>query len=92
MRASFQELIVAVFAGAPSPQAAESYSAQLTALISFYLTLVALFLAGRYLLSVKNDATAPPERRASRVAVTWALILALLLTAACLVYFYLSVE
>jgi hypothetical protein len=92
MRASLRELIVAVFAGAPSPQAAESYSAQLTALISFYLTLVALFLAGRYLRAVKNDTTALPERRASRVFVAWALILALLLIAASLVYFYFSVE
>jgi hypothetical protein len=92
MRASFRELIVAVFNGAPSPQAAESYSAQLTALISFYLCGVALLLAGLYLRAVKrNDALAPEPRRL-RVVVAYAAISALLLTAASLAYFYFSVE
>ena len=46
MKASLRELIVAVFNGAPSPQAAQTYSAQLTALKK--LKVEGLYVPGYY--------------------------------------------
>ncbi len=92
MRASFPELIVAVFQGAPSPQAAQTYSAQLTAIISIYLCAVAIFLIGLYIRAT-GRAEAPSEQgRLFKIWVAWSLILAIAMIAAGLVYYYLSIE
>lgn len=92
MRASLSELVVAVFAGAPSPQAAETYSAQLTALISIYLCLVAVFLIGLYIRRAKKAGALSQERRLFRVWIAWSLIFAVLMIVAHLIYFYFSID
>ncbi|MGE5388541.1 MAG: hypothetical protein ACM3NE_06610 [Hyphomicrobiales bacterium] len=92
MRASLRELIVAVFNGAPSPQAAQTYSAQLTALISIYICLVAVFLIGLYIRRAKRTEGLLVEQRLFRIWMAWSLIFAILMIIASLVFFYLSID
>ncbi|MGE5518263.1 MAG: hypothetical protein ACM3QT_00090 [Syntrophothermus sp.] len=92
MRASLRELIVAVFNGAPSPQAAQTYSAQLTALISIYICLVAVFLIGLYIRRAKRTEGLLVEQRLFRIWMAWSLIFAILMIIASLVFFYFSID
>lgn len=92
MRATLSELIVAVFNGAPSPGAAQTYSAQITALISIYLCLVAVFLNGLYIRRAKKAGALSAERRQFKVWIAWSLIFALLMIVAGLVSFYFSID
>lgn len=92
MRASLSELVVAVFAGAPSPQAAETYSAQLTAIISIYLCLVAVFLIGLYIRRTKRSEARFAEQRLFKIWIARSLIFAILMIVLRLVYFYFSIE
>ncbi|RTL82398.1 MAG: hypothetical protein EKK29_15930 [Hyphomicrobiales bacterium] len=87
-RASLGDLISAVFNGAPTREAAEAYSAQLTALISLYICFVAIFLAGVYVRAVKKRSDLTEERRAFKVWIAYSLIFALLMIAAYLARFY----
>lgn len=91
MRPSLSELIVAVFNGAPSPQAAESYSARLTALISLYLCFVAAFLVAIYMRAVGRRSDLSPERRLFKIWIGWSTIFAIAMIAAFLLWFYQSV-
>jgi hypothetical protein len=92
MRASLRELIVAVFNGAPSPQAAQTYSAQLTALISIYICLVAVFLIGAYIRRAQRAVGLLAERRLFRTSMAWSLVFAILMIIASLVFFYFSID
>jgi hypothetical protein len=92
MRASVRELIIAVFNGAPSPQAAQTYSAQLTALISIYICLVAVFLIGVYIRRAKRAEGLLAEQRLFRIWMAWSLIFAILMIIASLVFFYFSID
>jgi hypothetical protein len=92
VRASFAELVMAVFKGAPSPQAAETYSAQLTAIISIYLCLVAVFLISLYIRKTKRFAAGFAEQRQFKVSIAWSAVFAILMIALRLVYFYFSIE
>jgi hypothetical protein len=92
MRASLRELIVAVFNGAPSPQAAQTYSAQLTALISIYICLVAVFLIGLYIRRAKRTEGLLVEQRLFKIWMAWSLIFAILMIIASLVFFYFSID
>lgn len=91
MAASLSELIVAVFQGAPSPEAAARYSAQLTALISAYVCLVAGFVVVYYIRRVKERGGLSPERRAFRIWIAFALLASLLVIVANTLVFYGSV-
>lgn len=88
MAASLTELIAALFTGAPTPAAAAVYSTQLTALISLYVCLVAMFLTGVYIRAVRARPELSPERRDFRVWLAAALIGALLVIAANLLHIY----
>lgn len=90
-RASLSELISAVFNGAPTPEAAELYSAQLTALISLYICGVAIFLIALYVRAVKKNRALSEERRVFKVWIACSLIFALIVIAAYLLYFFMSV-
>lgn len=92
MKASLRELIVAVFNGAPSPQAAQTYSAQLTALISIYICLVAVFLIGLYIRRAKRTEGLLVEQRLFKIWMAWSLIFAILMIIASLVFFYFSID
>ncbi|MGE5368101.1 MAG: hypothetical protein ACM3PD_00680 [Chloroflexota bacterium] len=92
MRASLRELIVAVFNGAPSPQAAQTYSAQLTALISIYICLVAVFLIGLYIRRAKRTEGLLVEQRLFKIWMARSLIFAILMIIASLVFFYFSID
>jgi hypothetical protein len=87
MAASARELIVAMFNGAPTPEAAAQYSTQITALISLYICLVAVFLVGLYVRAVGKRAGLSPERRDFKVWIAVALMATLLIIAAKLLYF-----
>lgn len=86
--ASLRELIAAIFIGAPTPEAAAVYSAQLTALISLYICLVAAFLVGAYIRASQKREGLSPERRAFRVWIAFAFLASLLVIAANLLLFY----
>lgn len=88
MAAPLSELIVAIFNGAPTPEAAALYSAQLTALIGLYVCLVAVFLVGVYIRSIKKRDGLSPERRDFRVWIAFSLMASLVVIAAKLLYFY----
>jgi hypothetical protein len=92
MRASVRELIVAVFNGAPSPEAAQTYSAQLTALISIYICLVAVFLIGLYIRRAKRTVGLLVEQRLFKIWMARSLIFAILMIIASLVFFYFSID
>ncbi len=92
MRASFTELITAVFKGAPSPEAAETFSAQLTAVISIYLCLVAIFLVGLYIRALKRAEAPSPQGRLFNVWIAWSLIFALAMVALRVAHFYSSMD
>lgn len=92
MKASLRELIVAVFNGAPSPQAAQTYSAQLTALISIYICLVAVFLIGLYIRRAKRTEGLLVEQRLFKIWMARSLIFAILMIIASLVFFYFSID
>ncbi len=92
MRASLSELVVAVFVGAPSPEAAGTYSAQLTALISIYLCLVAVSLTGLFIRKTKRAEALMAEQRLFRIWIAWSLIFAILMIVLRLVYFYFSID
>lgn len=92
MKASLRELIVAVFSGAPSPQAAQTYSAQLTALISIYICLVAVFLIGLYIRRAKRTEGLLVEQRLFKIWMARSLIFAILMIIASLVFFYFSID
>jgi len=86
MAASLNELMRAVFTGAPTAEAAAVYSAQLTALISLYVCLVAVFLVGLYIRAVRKRGDLSPERQAFRIWLAFSLIASLLVVAANLAY------
>ena len=92
MRASMRELIVAVFNGAPSPEAAQTYSAQLTALISIYICLVAVFLIGLYIRRAKSAEGPLAEQQLFKIWMAWSLTFAILMIIAGLVFFYFSID
>lgn len=88
MNASLSDLIRAIFMGAPSPEATAIYSARLTALISLYICLVAVFLVGVYIRAIKKRGGLSPERRDFKVWIAFALMASLLVIAANLLAFY----
>jgi hypothetical protein len=88
MAASLKELIVAVFNGAPTPEAAALYSGQITALISLYICLVAAFLVGLYMRASRKREGLSQTQRDFRFWIAFALMASLLLIAANLLYFY----
>lgn len=90
--ASLVDLITAVFNGAPTPEAAEVYSAQLTALISLYICLVAMFLIGVYVRAVKSRSDLREEPRTFKIWIAYSLMFSLLAIAASLAWFYFAVR
>jgi hypothetical protein len=87
-RVALGDLISAVFNGAPTPEAAAAYSAQLTALISLYLCGVAIFLVGVYMRAVGARQDLSKERKTFKIWIAWSLIFALLMIAAVVARFY----
>ncbi|WP_442755105.1 hypothetical protein ACNHKD_00135 [Methylocystis sp. JAN1] len=87
---SLSELVSALFNGAPTPELAEKYTAQITALISLYICLVAVFLIGLYIRAVKKRPGLQEERRLFKVWIAWSLIFAILMICAYVLYFLLS--
>jgi hypothetical protein len=91
MAASPGELIVAIFNGAPTPEVAARYSAQITAMISLYIVFVAVFLVGLYIRRAGQRRDLSPARRDFRVWIAFALLASLLIVCANLLLFYVSV-
>lgn len=87
MALSIRELVSAIFNGAPTPQLAERYTAQLTALISLYIDFVAIFLLGLYIRAVGRRRDLTEERRLFKTWIAWSLVFSLLVIAAFLVWF-----
>jgi len=87
MAFSIRNLVSAVFNGAPTPELAEKYTAQLTALISLYVCFVAIFVVGIYIRAVKKRPGLTEERRLFKIWIAWSLIFSILMIAAYLVYF-----
>ncbi|MGJ0507878.1 MAG: hypothetical protein ACR652_12300 [Methylocystis sp.] len=90
MRASLKDLVVAIFNGAPSAEAAQAYSAQATALISLYICFVAVFLIAIYIRATKRNAALPAAVQLFRVWIAAALMMAVVMIAAVVTWFYLS--
>ncbi len=86
--ASLGDLVSAIFNGAPTAEAAEAYSAQLTALISLYICFVAIFLIGVYVRAVKRRSDLREERRTFKIWIAYSLILAVLMVAVSVARFY----
>ena len=82
MALSIRELVSAIFNGAPTPELAQRYSAQLTALISLYIVFVAVFLIGLYIRAVGRRRDLDEARRSFKVWIAWSLIFTLLVIAA----------
>jgi hypothetical protein len=92
MAASPGELIVAIFNGAPTPEAAARYSAQITAMISLYIVFVAVFLVGLYIRRTGQRGNLSPARRGFRVWIAFALLASLLIVSANLLLFCASID
>jgi cytochrome b561 len=90
MAFSISELVSAVFNGAPTPEAAEKYTAQLTAIISLYICLVAIFVVGVYVRAVEKRPETPEERRLFKTWIAYSAIFSILAVAAYLLYFLIS--
>lgn len=90
MAFSMGELISAVFNGAATPEAAEKYTAQLTALIALYICLVAIFIVGIYIRAVKKRTDLQEERRLFKIWIAWSLIFAILIITAFVFLFLMS--
>jgi hypothetical protein len=90
MAFSIGELVSAVFNGAPTPEAAEKYTGQLTALISLYICFVAIFVVGVYVRSAKKRRELQEERRLFKIWIAYSLIFSILAIAAYLLYFLIS--
>jgi heme/copper-type cytochrome/quinol oxidase subunit 1 len=88
LSAALSDLTSAVFNGAPTPEAAEKYTAQLTALISLYICFVAIFLLGVYIRAVNRDAHLTAERKTFNTWIAMSFVFAILMIAAFLVYFF----
>ncbi len=92
LRAGLSDLVSAVFNGAPTPEAAAAYSAQLTALISLYICFVAVFLVGVYVRAVKARAESLEERRTFKIWIAYSLIFAIVMIAAYVARFYFAAQ
>jgi hypothetical protein len=88
--ASLADLVSAVFNGAPTPEAAAVYSAQLTALISLYICFVAVFLIGVYVRAVKGRRDMRDAPRTFKIWIAYSLMFAVLVVAANVAWFYFS--
>jgi H+/Cl- antiporter ClcA len=86
--ASIGELISAVFNGAPTPEAAETYSAQLTALISLYICGIAIFVLGLYVRAIDRRDNETVERKTFKRWIALSLIFSILVIAAYLILFF----
>ncbi|QGM96829.1 hypothetical protein [Methylocystis parvus] len=86
MAFSLSELVSALFNGAPTPEATERYTAQITALISLYICFIAIFLVGLYIRAVKKR-PGREEGRLFKIWIAWSLIFSILTMAAGLIYF-----
>lgn len=87
MALSIRELVSAIFNGAPTPELAQRYSAQLTALISLYIVFVAIFLIGLYIRAAGRRRDLDETRRSFKVWIAWSLIFTLLVIAASVLWF-----
>jgi hypothetical protein len=87
---SIGDLMSAVFNGAPTPEAMEKYTAQLTALISLYICLVALFCVGIYVRAVNRKTKMRAERRTFKTWIAMSLVFAILMISAFLVHFFIA--
>lgn len=85
--ASLGDFFTAVFRGAPTPQAAEAYTAQLTALISLYLCGVAVFVVGVYVRAIQRRRDLTAEQRTFKVWIASSLIMAIAVIAASVAWF-----
>lgn len=82
LSASLSDLVSAVFNGAPTPEATERYTAQLTALISLYICFVAIFIVGIYIRAVNKRQDLDAPRKAFKVWIAWSLMFSILMIAA----------
>ncbi|PPD43902.1 MAG: hypothetical protein CTY15_08660 [Methylocystis sp.] len=87
LSASLSDLVSAVFNGAPTPEATERYTAQLTALISLYICFVGVFMVGLYIRAVNKRQNLDAPRRAFKVWIAWSLMFSILMVAAAVAYF-----
>lgn len=92
MAFSLSELVSAIFNGAPTPELAEKYTAQITAVISLYICFVAIFLIGLYIRAVKKRPGLTEERRLFKIWIAWSSIYAVLMIAAFVLYFLASMS
>jgi hypothetical protein len=87
MAFSIREAVSAIFNGAPTPEAAAKYTAQLTALILIYFSFVAIFLMGVYVRAVERKPAVRAESRLFKIWIAYALICSILMIVAYLIYF-----
>lgn len=92
MAFSLSELVSAIFNGAPTPEATQRYTAQITALISLYICGVAIFLVWLFIRAVKRRPGLENRRRLFRVWIAWSLIFSILAVAAYVLWFLISVS
>lgn len=77
----------ALFNGAPTPEAAEKYTAQTTAVISLYICFVAIFIVGVYIRAVNKRRDLEPRRKTFKVWIAYSTIFAILMIAAYVGFF-----
>jgi hypothetical protein len=87
LSASISDFFSAVFHGAPDAASAEKYTAQVTAVISLYISCVAAFLVGLYVRSVKAGGAFQAERKTFKVWIAYSLLFSILMIAAYLGFF-----
>ena len=91
MSASVGDFFSAVINGAPTPESAERYTAQVTAVISLYICFIAIFLVGLYVRAVGRRVEAQPARKTFKIWIAWSLIFSILMVAAYVGGFLLSI-
>jgi hypothetical protein len=87
LSAGIGDLFSAVFNGAPTPEATEKYTAQLTALISLYICFVAIFALGVYIRAIGGKADMRAERRTFKTWIALSFVFAILAIVVFLVSF-----
>ena len=82
LTASISDFFSAVYNGAPTPEATERATAQVTSVIALYICFVAVFVIGVYIRAVGRRKDLQAERRIFKVWIAWSLIFSILVIAA----------
>lgn len=87
--ASISDFFSAVYNGAPTPEATEKATAQVTAVIALYICFVAIFVIGVYIRATGRKKGLAEERRAFRIWIAWSLMFSILMIGAYVGHFLL---